>query len=244
MTQTRLTGSVQAGARSLIRRIQWRVGVLLLLSGCVLFGQQVSAGMMVRLDTTNISGTSAVLAFDLIDGDGLSNNGVSITSFVTDGTLGSGAATGGVSGLLPGSVLMSDSDFFNEYLQPIVLGNSVSFSITFTNNRGVAGVPDAFSFFILDSAAAIPLVSSELPGSALLMGDFLGDPGQVVVVAAQSTSPTVSIDVTSPATVPEPAAWHLLLGAAFGLTGWRSARLWWTRLTNARCGRRAIPNLH
>jgi hypothetical protein len=55
----------------------------------------------VSLDTTSLSGSIAQLAFDLIDGDGLVNNSVTISDFSSNGVLGTGSFSGGVTGSLP-----------------------------------------------------------------------------------------------------------------------------------------------
>ena len=70
--------------------------------------------------------------------------------------------------MLPGVISLSDSDFFNEVLQEIALGSSLSFQLNLTSNLEVgAAVPDSFSFFILDSAASGSAVTTTLLGDAL-----------------------------------------------------------------------------
>ncbi len=106
----------------------------------------------VTIDTTDLSGTDAYLAFDLIDGDSVAaNNTATISNFLTDGNLGMADSTGGVSGALPGTVTITDTDAFNELLQAATLANSISFRLDLTENNPGGSVPDALSFFLLNS---------------------------------------------------------------------------------------------
>jgi len=165
----------------------------------------------VTVDTSSLAGVDGQLAFDLIDGDGATNNSVLISDFVTDGTLGSASVLGGVSGSLPGSVTISDTDFFNELLQGINLGDLISFTLDVTTNFA-GGVPDSFSFFILDSTALISLVTTDLLGNALFVIDIDGTATGALSVASL-TEPTLLVGVTA---VPEPSS-ILLLAVALPL---------------------------
>ena len=105
---------------------------------------------LVSVDTSGLAGTSAQLAFDFIEG-GTPSNTITISGFLTDGTLGSASSSGDVSGTLPGTVILNDSSFFNEYLTDITLGSSFSFVFGATANGPDSGsLPDAFSLFLID----------------------------------------------------------------------------------------------
>ena len=68
-------------------------------------------------------------------------------------------------------------------------------------------LPDTFAFFLLDSAALNSLVTTDLPGDALLVVSMTGDPTQSVMLAS-AIEPAVTI-------VPEPSSLALLaLGLA------------------------------
>src|SRR5690348_5894551 len=98
-----LVGSI-AGVLALVTQIGWAVPI------------------QFSIDTSSLSGTSAQLAFDFIDG-GPPPNTASVSGFATDGTLGAVSTVGGVVGTLPNTVTLTDSAFFNEYLQALILGS-------------------------------------------------------------------------------------------------------------------------
>lgn len=191
----------------------------------------------VLIDTSALVGVGASLAFDVIDGDGIANNTASVSSFLSDGVLGPGVSTGGVVGsLTPGPVTISDTDFFNELLQPVTLGTFIRFRVDVTGNNAGGSIPDAFSFFILDPAAA-PLVTSDDPtgANALLQIDIVGgSAGSIATVfsAAAPSGAPVPVSITAQA-VPLPGG-HVLLTAglllllfvsrALGLTSTRRHR--------------------
>jgi hypothetical protein len=161
----------------------------------------------VTLDTSSFSGTDGQLAFDLIDGDGANNNTAIISSFSTDGTLGSASSEGGVSGDLPGPVNITDTALVNELLQEISLGSSISFRVDLTTNFAGGVLPDSFSFFLLDSAGLFSLVTTDLLGDALFTIDIDGTPAGVLTVAGL-TEPSVPLSVTA---VPEPSSLLLVI---------------------------------
>ena len=178
---------------------------------CMIFGGALGlrADTIVTVDTSTLSGTSAQLAFDFVDG-GTPSNTITISGFGTDGTLGSTVPTGGVSGNLPGTVVLTDSDFFNEYLTGITLGSTFSFILSATTNPAdSASSPDAFSLFLLDPSAEFSLVSTSDPtGSNSLLTlniDGSAEGALSVYDASVTTAPANT-------TVPEPAT-LLLLGA-------------------------------
>lgn len=168
----------------------------------------------VTINTTNWSGTSASLAFDLIDGDNINNNTVQISNFLTDGGYNSGAATltGGASGLLDTGAALTDSSFFNELLQPIVLGSSLQFQLQLSDVLETGAlVPDRFSFFILDEFGVFSLFPTTDPSSAdSLFGiDLNGQGGALSLYAAADQSAAWTVNAPQ-ATVPEPGILSLL----------------------------------
>jgi tetratricopeptide (TPR) repeat protein len=156
--------------------------------------------LTVTIGTTSLLGTSATLAFDFIDGDGVLNNNVSISNFQSDGTLSSPATTGDVSVTLPGPITLSDTQFFNELLVPLTLGSSASFSLDYTNVAG--SPPDSFSLFLLDPSAINSLVTTDLSGDALLQIQMDGTSTNVSL--AGNIAPGVTISTNSGVTIPTP----------------------------------------
>ncbi|QOY89165.1 NF038129 family PEP-CTERM protein [Paludibaculum fermentans] len=128
-------------------------GALLLLLMAV---PSQAAVILVSIDTTplmtGVTGPYSI-EFQLVDGDGIANNTVTIDSFTFGGGSASGAATvlGGVTGDLSSSVVMNDTSFFNTFYQPFVPGNLLAFQVTVTGNY-VAPTPDGFSFAILNGS--------------------------------------------------------------------------------------------
>lgn len=181
--------------------------------------------LYVRATTFNVSigsagfaGASATLAFDFVDG-GPPSNTVILSALTSDGTQGASSTTGGVSGTGPWTI--TDTSFFNELLVSFApLGTSTSFSFTTTDNPPDPGsFPDSFSFFLLDSSAIFPLITTNAPGGsdALFEVDMtgLGAAGLSVYTPDQSG---FSIQVSTPGVMPEPGSLALLIvgfGALF-----------------------------
>lgn len=176
-----------------------------------------SFSLNVNIDTSSLSGTMATLAFDFIDGDGTVNNTAKISSFITDGSFDTSLASsfGDVSGLLISSLTLADSGGFNEFLQPILLGNTLQFQLQLSDLFGSSAlVPDAFSFFLLDEFASLPLFSTtDLTGShALFAVDLTGDGNGLSVYASTSTNSRETWIVEAPSgTVPTPGTLSLIL---------------------------------
>jgi len=162
--------------------------------------------LTVTVGTTPLSGASATLAFDFIDGDGIVNNSVTISNFQSDGALASPGTTGDVSGTLPGPVTLSDTQFFNELLVPLTLGTSVSFNLDYSNSEG--SPPDSFSLFLLDPSAINSLVTTDLAGNALLQIQMDGTTTNLSL--AGSNTPAISVSTNSVVPTPEPPSGVLL----------------------------------
>jgi hypothetical protein len=173
----------------------------------------------INMDTSALSGTSAQLAFDFIDG-GPASNTITITNFLTDGILGNATLTGDAAGSLGGTVTLSDGSFFNEYLTDLTLGNSFSFLVDFTSNAPASGSsPDAFSFFILDPSTGLPINNTSDPTGAgsLLTLNIDGSPQPNL--NGYDTSVTAVI-YQSPSSVPEPGT-ILMMGLGILFLSWK-----------------------
>jgi hypothetical protein len=181
----------------------------LLLTPASLFADSMYS---VAVNTSPISGTSAQLAFDFIDG-GPPSNTIRVSNFSTDGTLGSNSPTGGVTGTLPGTVTLTDSSFFNEYLTNITLGTSFSFLLDATTN-GPTVLPDAFSLFLLDPVTGFPLFTTTDPtfSNSLLTLNIDGSPQGALTVYSAPGGEVVTT-ATPVSAVPEPGT-LMLMGIA------------------------------
>ena len=166
---------------------------------------------LVTLDTTAFAGTGATLEFTLFDGDGtFGNNSVTVSSLATNGTLFPATCAIGCTGGPP--YVINDMPGFGQFLQPLTLGTSVTFDISFTRNFVPNGTnaPDRLSLSLLDDVASFTLVNTNLDllndvvpvQDALLIADLAPGTG---LVLASSTTPHLGITA-----VPLPGSLALL----------------------------------
>lgn len=179
-----------------------------------------AAPIQVTVDTPGLSGTLVSLAFDLIDG-GPPSNSVTIYDFTSDGALGPASITHDFATVpapdLTAPVTFDDSGFFNEYLQGITLGNSLSFRFDTTGNPPDPGsLADAFSLSILNDTAAASLISTSDPSSALfLYGIGASNPLQLFDVLTPDGVTVQASEV--PTGAPEPGALALAMTGLLAL---------------------------
>ncbi len=174
-----------------------------------------SATFLVTIDTSALSGTSALIAFDLVDGDESVNNAIFISGFASDGVYVPSEAVlvGDVAGDLDTGVVLGDDGAFNELAQPITLGDSISFRLDSSNHFSGSGVYDRFTLFLLDPITYQTLYDTADPtGSNALMGFDLTGAALAPDVYAPTSSSGAVLQIAS--SVPEPPVWALcLLGA-------------------------------
>lgn len=172
----------------------------------------------VVIDTTALAAGSGHLAFDLVAGSAGSTSFVSVSDFLTSGSLGSAAAVGDVAGslTLPPLVLTA-STFYSSFLQDIVFGGGVtSFRLDLSAVFSAGAIPDSFAFFLLDDSFT-PIATSDPTGAGALFVIDLDDALLPVVFDSPLASASVSL-------VPEPASGWLMLAGAGLLAGWRLRR--------------------
>ncbi len=190
----------------------------LLVLGALFTSSAQAISYQVSIDTSLLSGTAAQLALDFIDG-GPPANSAAVSGFATDGTLGTQVSSGDVTGNLPVTVTLADTQFFNELLADITLGTSLSFIFTpTTNGPDVGSLPDSFSAFLLDPLSGLPLFATTHPSGAdaLFQFDIDGtETGMLSVFAALNDEVGISVAPISQQ-VPEPGTVALL---AIGLAG-------------------------
>lgn len=211
-----------APCSSVAKWVELRVAALLGLSLAVC--SPVPASVVdVRIHTRALAGKSVALAFDLIDGDGIANNTVTIQGFtLPGGTLGAATPTGGASGNLSGSVSLTDSTFFSEWLQEATLGTDLGFhlSLAAAFAGGPGDPPDQFSLYLLGGEAGsagylLPLFATTDPlgFDRLLSIDLKGDSELGVLQVFEEASSAPDATWTAAIAVPIPSAWLLMGGA-------------------------------
>jgi len=184
----------------------------------------------VTLDTRSLASEPAPpapfsLEFQLNDGDGTVNNTITLSNFNfgTGGSAtGSPTTTGGASGNLSSTVTLTDSSFFNEFIQGFTPSSTDPLSFLFdltTNEEPIT--PDSFSLAIFDSSGiGIPTsffdvflqadITSPLIINTYASDASLSPPGCPTCAAIEIPSLLVTTD-TSP--VPEPSTIVLLTSA-------------------------------
>lgn len=192
------------------RQWWWMVALILGCLGGSLPAAWAVSIFSVSLDTSGFSGSAAQLAFDLTSADPAANM-ATITNFSTNGSLGAASITGGpVTGALPGTTSIADTAFFNELLQDITLGTTVTFTLALTADYTGGSLPDQLAFFLLDAGSGVPLFATADPtgADALFTVDITGTVlGDLHVFAATA-------QVT---TVPEPATFWLVIAGVGAL---------------------------
>lgn len=174
----------------------------------------------VTIDSPSFSGVAAVLAFDFIDG-GPPDNTVTLSSLTSDGTPDSTSTSGNVTGSGPWIFSDVGSSFFNELLVTFnPMGTSLSFSFTASDNSPAGSVPDAFSMYVFDSSATLPLITTNDPTGANALFLFNIGQGGTSVFRVDETGFAVTATV-----VPEPESATLVLWGALALfVGRRNGR--------------------
>ena len=171
----------------------------------------------VSIQTSAIQGVTAEIAFDLVAGDGNTYNSATISSFLTDGSvLSSAQLTGDATGSLSSNAELANSQFFNELLQPITLGNSISFSLNITESLDQnATIPDSVSVFLLDDNQNNLFPTTDPTGAnSLFQFDITGiSAGNLVVYQASTSTNPVTWTATDEdlMSLPLPSSASLLL---------------------------------
>ena len=162
-----------------------------------------AATIVVTVDTSALSGTSGRFEFDLFDGDGVTNNTVTISNLVTNGTLGAVDCSTGCTGGPP--FALNDSIGFGMLLQDLTLGSTFSFTVNYTNNLG--GSPaDRFALFLLNPGTNFTLLNTSLDSP-------FSDTLALLTLDGTANIQTADVGVSVSA-VPEPGS-ALLLTTAF-----------------------------
>ena len=190
-------------------------------------GARADATFDVSLDTSSISGTDAQLVFELIDGDGVTDNAVSLSNFnLGGGTVAAPAdylGSTGVSGDLSGTVAMDDSAGEALFTQLVDFGSSLTFQMTTSNAFSGIGQPDAFSMLVC--AADFSACYSDNVTGALLELDLSGNAlGPASFTLNGASAQGLPAPVVTLASVPEPGSLLLLATGLLAVASGRKSR--------------------
>jgi hypothetical protein len=190
-----------------------------------------STPFLVFIDTSGLAaGSEAVIAFDLLNSDSTVSHSVQITSFDSDGSLLVCPAPdtcappnaspdvqpvgADVSGTLPGTVTIRDTDVGGfavnpiTYYQNVILGSFISFAFEMLGDAAPGDPPDGFDAALLDAQTGLPLVGE----NGIL---FLFSAGE----GCESGAPDI-VRCLAVASVPEPGT-YALVALALTLLAWR-----------------------
>ena len=185
------------------------------------------ASFTVSLVTSPLSGTD-ILAFGLTDGDGVTNNVVTLADF----DFGGGSAVPGTAdcttigdpgsgciGDLASSVTLEDLTGTAFFFQEFSPGSLLSFNLTTTNNFAGGPTPDGFAMYVCDDATFASCYSDDANTLALLVLALNGDPLSPTsfILTGATAQGLDAPTVTALAAVPEPATLILLVAGVAGV---------------------------
>jgi len=142
---------------------------------CFFIGSVSYAGTIkVGLDTSQLIGGSFSIIFDLIGGDTLGDNTLTIRnlSFGGGAPIGNSSLIGGASGDLSTSISLTDAEFLNSFYEGFIPGTLLSFDLDLTTNFVTGETPDRFALYILDDATGLPIPTTDTLASAFLVIDL------------------------------------------------------------------------
>jgi hypothetical protein len=172
----------------------------------------------IQVNTSGLTGTTGYLDFEFNPGSMPYDTGsATITGFTGDGTFGAALPdVGAVSGTLPGTLTIDDTDATNDYTQAYTYGTffDVSVTLDIPTVSGTAFGGHDFTLDVEDSGFN-SLLSSSFPAVEIDLNATTGAP--------TVTNNTSSVSANGYATVssaPEPATFALV-GMGVGVVVWR-----------------------
>jgi hypothetical protein len=182
----------------------------------------------VILDTAPLIGHPAgpfYVEFAFTDGSGYGdgNNTATASAFNFSGgsALGDPAVFGDATGSLETGVTITDTSFLSLFYEQFAPGLQLSFTLNLTSNDDSDGIPDGFTYYILDnSGVPVPtlaptgdyFLTAALGSSGAAFNAYGSDPSRAPSAGGDPLSiaaPTVS----SESAVPEPSSIYLRGGA-------------------------------
>jgi hypothetical protein len=174
------------------------------------------------MDTSALVGNPAgpfYLDFQFNDGSGAfdANNTVTVSGFNVAG-FGAATPSGGGTGDLGTSIVLTDSAFFNEVFQQFTPANTLQFQLNLSTNVDPGDTPDEFTFAILWGNSQLEIPTNSANGAFLTVD--VTDPLTIVSSASDPSQPlggNPGVNIAAPsvdqqgAAVPEPATLWLAI---------------------------------
>ena len=204
----------------------------LLSIGCLLLAASAaSAGVIcyVTVDTSSLAGTNGAIDFNFNPGPLITQAAsVDIVNFSSDGTPGTASTIGDVTGVLPSTITINNTNALNDYFTDFLFGNTLSFRVDFygpavdsPDGVSTSGSSFAFSMFS-DAAGTVPALTTDSLNGYALTVDL--NPDGTTALTKYSNETTADLVTPEPATLPLAGATLILFAT------------WWNR--RARIGRR------
>jgi hypothetical protein len=200
--------------------------------GCLLLAASAaSAGVIcyVTVDTSSLASTNGAIDFNFDPGPLVTQAAsVDIVGFSSDGTPGTASTIGDVTGVLPSTVTINNTNALNDYFTDFSFGNTLSFRVDFygpavdsPDGVSTSGSSFAFSMFS-DAAGTVPVLTTDSLNGYALTVDL--NPDGTTALTKYSNETTADLVTPEPFTLPLVGAPLILLAT------------WWNR--RARIGRR------
>ena len=148
-----------AALSNILRARSYVIFVFLAASSFLIGLPKDSRAFPVTINTAALNGTAARFDFVLFDGDLTANNSVTISSFLTNGTLQGTDCSVSCSGGPPFTI--TDTGGFGELTQDLILGTDLSFNLTATHNFAGSDA-DVLVLNLLNPATNFTLVDTNL----------------------------------------------------------------------------------
>jgi hypothetical protein len=187
--------------------------ILLLAGGA----EAESITYQINVNTSGLSGTTGYLDFQFDPGTPPFDAGsATITGFTGNGTLGAALPDiGVVSGTLPGTVVIDNTQAANEYTQAYTYESffDVFVTLSIPSVSGNAAGGNSFTLDVEDSGFN-PLLSSSFPAVEIDLDATTGNPAVINNTSSSNPNGYASVSAT-----PEPATFALL-GIGFAFVAW------------------------
>jgi hypothetical protein len=158
-----------------------------------------SVSYMVNLDTSSVNGTSGFVDLQFNPGNASSQPAtIQIVNFDPDGgtLVGAPMITGGVTGVLPGTLTFTNAAALNDYFQQFTYGTHISFTVVLSgpaidSPNGTATAGSTFSVSLLDSAMN-QILSNDPSGAAAQININLDGTTTAVALPNANGGPSIA----------------------------------------------------